>query len=202
MCAVASTAVAGPAQGGPPPPPPGVHSGPLPAAPPLQYPYPVYPVEPTAPGVYPAVPCSLPPGPAGKLAEPELTPYAPKLEPSPVNSNTSTKPTKPNVGAKAPRALSASSADPQWRAALADHSKKVRSCQKELDKILSRHGFNWVELSKDPNDRQKCEEILKLWSQSESTLQEAYRVGKPPVPVTLPKTPLSREELNAADIGR
>jgi len=173
---------------------------PGPAAP-LQYPYPVNPSGPTAPGMFPAIPIN-PVEPKEVLAAPDLKPYVPVDEPSPVDSNRSTKPTKPDTGVKVNKGLPATSADPRWKSSLESHSKNVRSCQKELDRILARHGYNWVELSKDPKDRLKCEEILQRWSKYESNLQEAYRTGKPPVPVTLPTPDINLEELNAADIGR
>ena len=197
ICAASGmNAWAGPANGVAPPPPAAAVNPAAPAYP--AYPYPVVnPVVPP-PGSYPAIPMALPQPPGEAVAPPVLTPYVPSVEPSPIGRITSPPNTRSPGG---PRAAKVTAIDPRWNGALQNHAKGVRECQRELDKILARHGYDWVSLSNDPKDRLRCEEILQRWTRSENQLSEAYQSGRPPV-ASLSTPSDTREELNAADIGR
>jgi hypothetical protein len=73
--------------------------------------------------------------------------------------------------------------------------------QKELDRILARHENKWSSLMRSPEDRRRCEAILRKWKDEEArlagTLPTASRRGPPDA---LRPGSKEDEELDASDI--
>jgi len=187
----------------PPPPPP--DSGKIKPPPPPPPPYPV----PILPSPYPTLsyyPSTSNPAPSTFTAPPtpifsyppppaQISPTHPAfMVESPAGA--STRPSMSDPGPVKP----AFTPDPNQARKMKEYEARFMRYQKELDRILARHENRWHSLKKSPEDRRKCEEILKNWKEDELRLMGSSPQEEKSLPAGKAPGSKSKEELDASDI--
>lgn len=95
--------------------------------------------------------------------------------------------------------------DPVLERRIRETERRIQGYQRQLDQILARHDNRWESLLKSPQDKRRCEEILRKWHQEERYLATSGWVT--PTPMVPSKdagatqtSAESGEELNASDL--